>query len=316
VPVLGLIGRRLLVSIPLLAVVSFLVFSIILLVPGDPAVALAGQNPSLAQIQAIRDRLGLNDPFLLQYWHWASGVLHGDLGSSLLTSQTVSASIGARLPTTLSLVFLALLFAAVLGTIVGVVAGLKPGTWIDRVATLGASIGVAMPYFWIGMILVLLFSIQHPILPAVGYVPLTEDPMSWLTHLLLPASALALAPAAVVARQTRASLSTVMQEDFVRTARAKGMTPYKVVGKHALKNAAIPVITAFGNEASRLIGGTVVIEQLFALPGLGQLAVQAVFNRDFPVVQGAVLVAAAMVLLINIIVDVSYGYFNPKVRAT
>lgn len=312
---LVLIVKRLLISIPLLVVVSFIVFSLILLVPGDPAVALAGPNPTVDQIMAIRERLGLNDPFLLQYWHWFTGALHGDLGRSLFNSQTVAQAVTSRLPTTLSLALLALALAAVLGTVVGAVAGLRPGTWIDRVATLGASLGVAVPYFWVGMILVLLFSIDNPILPAVGYVPLTQDPVGWLSHLILPASALALAPAAVVARQTRAALATVMQEDFVRTARAKGMAPWTVVGKHALKNAAIPIVTAFGNEANRLIGGTVVIEQLFALPGLGQLAAQGVFARDFPIVQGAVLTAAAMVLLINIAVDVSYGYFNPKVRA-
>lgn len=311
---LTVIVKRLLISIPLLVIVSFIVFSLILLVPGDPAVALAGPNPTLNQILSIRQRLGLDDPFLLQYWHWLTGVLHGNLGSSLFSSQTVSQAVMSRLPTTISLAFLALTLAAVLGVAVGVVAGLRPGTWIDRIATLGASLGVAVPYFWVGMILVLLFSINNPILPAVGYVPLTQDPLGWLSHLVLPATALALAPAAVVARQTRAALAAVMQEDFIRTARAKGMVPWTVVGKHALKNAAIPVVTAFGNEANRLIGGTVVIEQLFALPGLGQLAAQGVFARDFPIVQGAVLTAAAMVLLINIAVDVSYGYFNPKVR--
>ncbi|GAC1308649.1 MAG: ABC transporter permease [Acidimicrobiales bacterium] len=308
-----LLLRRLLVSIPLLAVVSLMVFSLILLVPGDPAIALAGENPSPAAIAAVRQRLGLNDPFFVQFWHWLSGVLHGNLGVSLFTSQTVSSAITARLPATLSLTLLALAFAGVAGLIVGSAAGLRPGSWIDRVATLGASFGVAVPYFWVGMILVLVLAVNHRVFPAVGYVPLTHDPFAWFQHLILPASALALAPAAVVARQTRASLATVMNEDYVRTARAKGLAPWVIVGKHALKNAALPVITSFGLEANRLIGGTVVIEQLFALPGIGQLAYQSVFNRDFPVVQGVVLVAAAMVLLVNVLVDVSYRYFNPKV---
>lgn len=311
---LGLLARRLLVAIPLLLVVSFLVFSLILLVPGDPAVALAGQNPTADQIAAVRERLGLDDPFLVQYWHWLSGVLHGDFGKSLFTSQTVAHSIAARLPTTVSLTLLALLIAAVAGTILGAVAGLHPGRLMDRVVTFGASLGVAIPYFWVGMILVLIFAIDNHWLPAVGYVPLTQNPVQWLRHLILPAVAMALAPAAVVARQTRASLATVMTDDYVRTARAKGLSPRKVVAKHALKNAAMPVVTAFGLEGNRLIGGTVVIEQLFALPGLGQLAYQSVFGRDFPMVQGVILVAAAMVLLINILVDLSYGYFNPKVR--
>ncbi|MCW2665636.1 MAG: peptide transporter [Frankiales bacterium] len=311
---LGLFLRRVLVSIPLLGVVSFLVFSLIVLVPGDAAVALAGPDPDPAQIAAVRERLGLNDPYLVQYWNWLSGVLQGDLGDSLFTSQTVWSSISARLPATLSLAGLALLLAIVLGITVGSVAGLRPGTWIDRVATVTASVGVAVPYFWVGMILVLFLAIDNTLLPAVGYIPLTSDPVSWLQHLIIPATALALAPAAVIARQTRASVATVMSEDYVRTAKAKGLSPVRVVGKHALKNAALPVVTVFGIEANRLIGGTVVIEQLFALPGIGQLAYQAVFARDFPVVQGVVLVSAVMVLMINILVDVSYGYFNPRIR--
>ena len=310
----GLFLRRLLVSIPLLGVVSFLVFSLIVLVPGDPAVALAGPEPTPEAIQAVRTSLGLDDPFLVQYWHWLTDALHGDLGVSLFTSQTVWSSIISRLPTTLSLAGFALLMAIVLGVAVGSVAGLRPGTWIDRVATTTASVGVAVPYFWVGMILVLLLSIDHPVLPAVGYVPLSEDPVEWLRHLVLPGTALALAPAAVIARQTRAAVAQVMSEDYVRTAKAKGLPPLRVVGKHALKNAALPVVTVFGIEANRLIGGTVVIEQLFAMPGLGQLAYQGVFSRDFPVVQGVVLFAALMVLLINIFVDVSYGYFNPRIR--
>jgi peptide/nickel transport system permease protein len=201
-----------------------------------------------------------------------------------------------------------------LGVSVGVLAAMRPGTWIDRTATFAASLGVAVPYFWVGMILVLLFAINLTIFPAVGYTPFTEDPVQWFLHLFLPATALGLAPAAVIARQTRAAMTGVLREDYVRTATAKGLPPFRVVGRHALKNAAVPVVTAFGLEASRLIGGTVVIEQLFALPGLGGLAYTSVFARDFPMVQGVLLVVAALVLLINLLVDLSYGYFNPRIR--
>lgn len=311
---LGLFCKRLLITVPLLLVVSFLIYSLIVLVPGDPATSLAGQNPTPAQIAAVREELGLNDPFLVQYWRWLSDAVQGDLGTSLFTSQKVWVAISARLPATLSLAFVALLMAIVLGVLVGCVAGLKPGTWIDKVATLSASLGVAMPYFWVGMILVLLLAIDNSFLPAVGYSPMADGFLDWFRHLLIPASALAIAPAAVIARQTRASVATVMGEDYVRTAEAKGLSRVRVVGKHALKNAAVPVVTVFGIEANRLIGGTVVIEQLFAIPGLGQLAYQSVFARDFPVVQGVLLVAAAMILLINLLVDVSYGYFNPRIR--
>lgn len=308
--------RRLLMTIPLMFVVSFLIYSLIVLVPGDPAVALAGQNPTPEQIAAVREELGLNDPFLLQYWRWLVDALQGDLGVSLFSSESVASAILVRLPATLSLAFCALTIAVVVGVAVGCVAGLRPGTWIDRIATVSASVGVAVPYFWVGMILVLLLAIDNPLLPAVGYAPLGDGVIEWAKHMAIPATALSIAPAAVIARQTRASVATVMTEDYVRTAEAKGLPRLRVVGKHALKNASVPVVTVFGIEANRLIGGTVVIEQLFAIPGLGQLAYQSVFARDFPLVQGVLLTTAAMVLFINLLVDISYGYFNPRIRQT
>jgi peptide/nickel transport system permease protein len=311
---LTLLLRRLAFTIPMLVVVSFCVFSLIVLVPGDPAVALAGENPDPEQITAVRERLGLDDPFLVQFWHWFTDVLRGDLGTSLFSSQSVAEAVFGRLPATLSLAGLSLLVAVVLGVTVGTVASLRPGSRTDRIATFAASLGVAVPYFWVGMILVLLFAINLTLFPALGYTPFTENPWQWFLHLVLPATALGLAPAAVIARQTRAAMTGVLREDYVRTASAKGLPPLRVVGKHALKNAAVPVLTAFGLEASRLIGGTVVIEQLFALPGLGSLAYTAVFARDFPMVQGVLLVVAALVLLINLLVDLSYGYANPRIR--
>jgi len=276
-------------------------------------VALAGQNPTPAQIAAVRADLGLNDPFLMQYFTWLGGAVQGDLGESLFSSESVNSAIVSRLPATLSLAFSALAMAAIVGVLVGVVAGLRPGTLVDKAATIGASVGVAVPYFWVGMVLVLLLSIDNPIFPAVGYVPLTQDPWEWAQHLALPAASLAIAPAAVVARQTRAAVATVMTEDYVRTAEAKGLPRLRVVGKHALKNASLPVVTVFGIEANRLIGGTVVIEQLFAIPGVGQLAYSSVFSRDFPMVQGVLLATAALVLMINLLVDTSYGYLNPRI---
>jgi len=312
--VLALLIRRLIVTLPLLLVVSFLIFSLVVLVPGDPAVALAGKDPSAAQIAAVRDNLGLNDPFIVQYWRWLTDALHGDLGTSLFTKESVAAAILTRLPATLSLVFFSLLLAVLIGVSVGSVAGLRPGTWVDRLATLSASVGVAVPYFWVGMVLVLLFAIDIPLLPAVGYTPLSNGVVEWAQHLILPGAALSIAPAAVIARQTRASVATVMSEDYVRTAEAKGLPRTRVVGKHALKNASVPVVTVFGIEANRLIGGTVVIEQLFAIPGVGQLAFQSVFSRDFPMVQGVLITTAALVLLVNLLVDLSYGYFNPRIR--
>lgn len=311
---LKLFVSRILSAIPLLAIVSFLAFSLVALVPGDPAVALAGKNPTSEQIEATRERLGLDDPFLVRYGRWMSGVVQGDFGESLYTSRGVWDAIWGRFPTTLSLILLSMGIAAVLGITIGSIAGLLPGTLADRIATMVASLGVAVPYFWVGMMLIMLLAIQFRLFPAVGYVPLTVDPLAWLRHMVLPASAMALTPMAIIARQTRASLITVMGHDYVRTARAKGLSPTRVVGKHALKNAALPVVTVFGIEASRLIGGTVVIEQLFALPGIGRLAYISVFNNDYPMIQGVLIVTAAMVIFVNIVVDLSYGYFNPKLR--
>ncbi|TDD87152.1 ABC transporter permease [Actinomadura rubrisoli] len=313
---LRLLCVRLLAMVPLLLIVSFLIYSLIALVPGGPEVALAGSNPTPERIQAIREELGLDVPFLAQYRNWLFDVFHGDLGHSFVDGQSVWSAVAAGFPVTLSLVVLTLLIAAVLGLALGLAAGLRPGTWTDRLSTVTASAFMSLPYFWVGMMLVLIFSIQMRTLPAVGYVPFAESPLDWLGHLILPAFSLATVPTAVVARQTRAAVTSVMQEDYIRTARAKGLHPGRLVTKHVLKNAAVPVVTAFGVEANRLIGATVVIEQLFALPGVGKLAYFSVFSRDFPMVQGILLITAVLIMLVNLAVDLSYGYFNPKVRVS
>ena len=311
---LRLIVRRLIVMVPLVVLISFLVFGLILLIPGDPAVHLAGENPSPERIAEVRERMGLDDPFYEQYGRWLGGIVRGDLGESFYSSLTVWAAIWARLPVTLSLTAVTLVYAIVVGVTVGTLAGLRPGSLLDRVASLGSSIGVAAPHFWLGMLLILFVGLHLDLLPVVGYTAFSDNPWEWLKHLIIPSVALGSAVAAEIARQTRAAVSGALQQDYVRTARAKGLLPMQVVGKHAMKNAAIPVITVIGLQASRLVGGTVVIEQLFALPGLGFLAYQAVFERDFPVVQGVVLIAAIAVLVINLLVDLTYGYFNPRIR--
>lgn len=310
---LRLIAKRVLTAIPLLIVVSFVIFWL-MQQAGNPAVQLAGNNPSAEDIARVEKELGFDQPFFIRYFEWLGAAFQGDLGTSYFTGESVTDSILSRLPVTLSLVAVALLLAIIFGMVLGLLAGLNPGTWIDRAATIMASVGVALPYFWVGMMLVLAFSINAPHIPATGYVPFWDNPAQWFMHLLLPGLALAIAPMAVVARQTRAAVAEVMSQDYIRTATAKGLSKYRVVAKHALKNAAVPVVTAFGLEASRLIGGTVVIEQLFVLPGLGRLAYESVFTRDFPQVQGVLLFTAIMVLLINLLIDVSYAYFNPRIR--
>lgn len=309
-----LVLSRLVAMAFVLFVVSILVFGLVVLIPGDPAITLAGENPTAEHIAEIREALGLNQPLWRQYVDWVTGVVQLDLGTSFLNSQSVWTAIATRLPVTISLTIVTLAIAIVGGLIAGVLAGLRPGGVIDRMASVGASFGVAVPHFWLGLVLILLFALHVQWLPAGAYVGITENPWEWLRHLFLPAVALGAASAAEIARQARASLSGVMLEDYIRTARAKGLSPVAVVGKHALKNAAVPVVTVIGLQAGRLVGGAVVIEQAFALPGIGGLAYQSVFNRDFPMVQGVVLIAAAMVLAVNLLVDLSYAYFNPKIR--
>lgn len=311
---IGLVVRRLLSVVPLLFLVTFLAYGMILLIPGDPAISIAGENATPEQVEATRERLGLNDPFLVQYGRWIGDALQGDLGTSLFSSRTVAGAIFERLGITLALTGAALTLAVVIAIPAGILAALRRGTWIDRATTLSTTIGVAMPNFWLGLLLVLAFAISNPWFPATGYVGFGEDPVEWARHLLLPAIALGAAACAEVTRQLRSAVIDVVEQDYVRTARAKGLQKRRVVGKHVLKNAAVPVVTVLGLQVTRLLGGAVIIEQVFALPGLGQLAVTAVFNRDVPMILGVVLVASLIAIVVNLLVDLSYGWFNPKVR--
>ena len=309
-----LIVRRVLGVVPVLLVVSFLVFSLMQLVPGDPAVVAAGNNASPELIEQTRERLGLDQPFFAQYWSWLRDVVTGDLGTSLFSNQPAWDSIAARIPVTASLTALSLFWAVLIGLILGIVAGMRPGSWIDRLTTGLATLGISMPSFWVGLLLVSLFSLQNPFFPATGYVPLTEDAGAWFSHLFLPSIALGTATAAEIARQARAGVIQVMEQDYIRTAESKGLSPLVVVGKHVLKNAAIPVVTVLGLQAAHLIGGAIVVEQVFGIPGLGTLALNAIIQRDYPLLQAFVVVIAVFVLAINLLVDLSYGFFNPRVR--
>lgn len=309
-----LIVRRLVAMVPLLFIVSLMVFSLVLLIPGDPAITIAGDNATEQQIEETRERLGLNDPVVVQYGRWAGGLLQGDLGTSLFSSRSVGSAIVERLPVTLSLTFLAVTVGLLIALPAGMLAGTRSGSLRDRVATLIASLGVAVPNFWLGLMLLLVFAIWNPWLPATGYVPFEVDAARWLRHLALPAITLGAAAAAEVTRQLRSSLVDVMAQDYVRTARAKGLRGPKVVGKHALKNAAIPVVTVLGLQVNYLLGGTIIVEQVFGLPGLGQLVIGAVLERDLPMIQGVVVVAVLVAVFTNLVVDLSYGYFNPRVR--
>lgn len=309
-----LIVRRLLGVVPVLLVVSFLAFSLVQLVPGDAAVVAAGDNASPELIRETRERLGLDQPFFTQYADWLGNVVSGNLGTSLFSSQDAWSSIAGRIPVTASLAVLSLIWALVIGLTLGTAAGLRPGSWVDRVTTAVATLGISMPSFWIALLLVSFFSLQNPIFPATGYEPLSGGVGPWLSHLFLPSIALGAATAAEVARQARAGILQVMEQDYIRTAEAKGLRRSVVVGKHALKNAAIPVVTVAGLQAAHLIGGAIVVEQVFGIPGLGTLALNSIIQRDFPVLQAFIIVTTVFVLAVNLLVDLSYGLFNPRVR--
>ncbi|MFM7537017.1 MAG: ABC transporter permease [Acidimicrobiales bacterium] len=310
-----LIVRRLLLTIPLLFVVSLIVFGLAKLVPGDPAVTIAGENATIERIEQIRDRLGENDPAIVQYGRLIKGVFTGDLGTSLYSEQKVTDAITTALPVTLSLAGLALLFVVLFGVSFGLLAGSRPGSLADRVLTVLAALGVAAPGYWVGIILIIVFGLNLGWFPTGLYVKITEDPLNWLYHLALPAFALSLAGIVEVTRQLRGSLRDTMQQDYVRTARAKGLSGRLVILKHALKNAAIPVVTVIGLQVNALLGGAIALELVFGFSGVGALAIRAVVNRDLPIIQGIVLMSVFVVTISNLLVDLAYGWLNPKVRA-
>ena len=309
-----LLLRRLLALVPLLLIVSVVVFSLVALAPGDPAAAFVGETATQEQLEAVRESLGLDRPWPVRYASWMGGVVQGDLGTSIFSSFAVTDAIALRLPPTLSLVALSLLVALVIGLPLGIVAGVRPGSVVDRVATTAASVGVAMPSFWLALLLVIAFALQRDVFPATGFVPLDESPVDWLRHLALPAFTLGVAGAAEVARQARAGIAATLDRDYIRTAWAKGLLRRQVIGKHALKNALIPVITVTGLQVARLFSIAAIIEQIFGIPGVGSLAIESAFRRDVPMLQGVVLVVTVFVIVTNLLVDVSYGWLNPRVR--
>jgi len=307
--------KRLLALIPLLLVVSFMVFSLLLLTPGDPAVTLAGDNPTPEQIAEIRNQLGLDDPLVVQYGRWVSDAARGDLGTSLYSSVSVTDAITSRLPVTLSITAAAILFSILIAVPLGLLAARRPGGLVDRLSTGVATVGIALPSFWVGMVLIIVFALRFGWFPPVGYVHFGDDPVGWAHHIVLPAIALGAAGAAETTRQLRGAMLDVLDSDYVRTARSKGMRARTVLYKHALKNAGSPVLTVLGLQVTFLLGGSVIIEQMFAIPGLGSLAITAVLARDIPMIQGIVLVAVVVSVGVNLLVDLAYAWLNPKVRA-
>jgi peptide/nickel transport system permease protein len=312
---LRLIGWRLARMIPLLFLVSIGVFGLVYLLPGDPASAIAGEAATPAQVEVVRKQLGLDRPLLTQYGHWVTNFVQGHFGNSLYDQRSVLSSIGQRFPITISLTVAAMFVALALGVPAGILAATRRGSLVDRVVTLLSTFGIAVPGFWLGLLLIVGFSLKLHIFPATGYVSWSRDPGGWLQHITLPALTLGLAGAAELARHTRSALSDVLQQDYIRTARAVGVRSAKVTFKHALKNAAVPILTIISFQVSFLLGGSLVIEQIFNLNGLGSLALVAVGQKDLPVIQAVVMMTALVVMGVNLLTDIAYGYFNPRVRA-
>jgi peptide/nickel transport system permease protein len=317
VVVLRLILRRLAGLPVLLLIVSLGVFSLVALIPGDPAVMLAGgENASLERVAEVREELGLDRPFFEQYVDWLGGALRLDFGESLVNGEDVTDGIQRRMPVTLSVVMLAIVLGLALGLPAGMIAGTKPGTFADRLGIFAASVGLAIPSFWFAMVLIWVFSIQLHWVPSIGFTRITESPLDWFRSAILPAMALSAFVAANIARQLRAGLIGVMGSHYVRTAWAKGSTTRNVVGKHALKNASTSAITVLGLMFASLLGGSVVVEQIFSIPGIGTYMLEAVTRGDLPVVQGVVMFFVLVNVILTLMLDIVYGLLNPKVRVS
>jgi peptide/nickel transport system permease protein len=301
------VGKRVAATIPVLLGVSLLVFSMLQLVPGDPVQLMLSEfQTSPEQIARLRSQLHLNDPLPIQFGRFVWDALHGDLGTSIRTRRPVTSEIADNLPATLQLASTGLLVAALLGVTLGVVAATHQQSWLEVGSMLLALLGVSVPSFWLGLLLIFLVSLRLRLLPATG----GGD----LQHLILPALTLGLGAAAILARLTRSSMLEVLRQEYVTTARAKGLREWAVIGRHALKNALIPVVTIFGLQFGQLLAGTVVVETVFARPGLGRLIVDGILNKDFPMVQGVVLVVAVSYVLVNLLVDLLYAVLDPRIR--
>ncbi|HEY4172692.1 MAG TPA: ABC transporter permease [Rhodopila sp.] len=310
----GILVRRLLGAVPILLIVSLITFAMIHLIPGDPAAAIAGMSATPEQIVNIRRDLGLDQPLLTQLADWYVNLLHGDLGRSLLLGQPVVQATMLRLPVTLALSAYALVLTLLIGLVSGILAALRQNTWVDQAAMVFAMLGISLPSFYLGLLMIIVLGVDLRWLPTGGYIAFTDDPLGWLATSTMPAISLALLLAGLLARITRSTMLEVLRQDFIRTARAKGLPNRTVVMKHALANALIPITTVLGIIVSLLISGSVVVETLFSIPGIGQLLTQAVLNRDYPMVQGGLLITTALLVLINIGVDVCYALLDPRVR--
>ena len=311
---LSYILRRVLATFPVMAIVALFVFSLLYIAPGDPAVVIAGDQASPGDVERIRQSLGLDQPFLVQFGTWLGHILRGDLGTSIFTGLPVAAMIAQRIEPTLSLMAITLVLTILVAVPLGVVAAWKAGSLLDRAIMAFAVFGFSLPVFVVGYVLAYVFALELEWLPVQGYTPLARGVWPWLENLILPSIALGCVYIALIARITRAAMLEVLTQDYIRTARAKGLGQGDILFVHALKNAAVPIVTVIGIGIALLIGGAVVTESVFAIPGLGRLTVDAILRRDYPVIQGIVLLFSFVYVLVNLTIDVAYTLIDPRIR--
>lgn len=311
---LAYIARRLMQTVLVLIFVSVIVFSLMHLIPGDPALVILGDQATPEQIEALHRELLLDQPLWIQYLNWAGDVLQGNLGRSVSYKQSVTDLLATRLPITFHIGLVAFILSTAISIPAGILSAIRRGGWLDSIITLLTNLAMAVPVFWLGILGIYLFALKLGWLPVQGYTSPSENLALNTRQIIMPAICLAIVPLASLARQTRSSMLEVIRQDYIRTARSKGLTEWAVITGHALKNAIIPVITLLGMQLRNLVGGAVLVEQVFNIPGMGRLMVSGVFNKDFVVVQGTVMVVAVVVALSNLLVDISYGYFDPRIR--
>lgn len=311
---IGYILRRILVTIPVMVFVGLFVFSLLYIAPGDPAAVIAGEQASPSDVEKIREKLGLDRPFLVRFTEWSGQVLTGNLGTSMFTGMPVTELIAQRIEPTLSLMVVTLILAVSIAVPLGVIAAWSAGGWLDRSIMGFAVLGFSVPVFVVGYLLAYVFALELDWLPVQGYRPLSRGFWPWIEHLILPSIALGLVYIALIARITRATMLEVLSQDYIRTGRAKGLGEGPILFLHALKNASVPIVTVIGIGVALLIGGAVVTESVFAIPGLGRLTIDAIVRRDYPLIQGIVLVFSFVYVLVNLVVDLIYTVLDPRIR--
>jgi peptide/nickel transport system permease protein len=311
---LSFIIRRLIHTVIVLFIVTFITFSILYLMPGDPVMTMLGEEATQAQVDAIRHELWLDRPFIFQYFHWVTNILHGNLGTSIIYRKNVASLISSRLPITLHLGLIAFVVSTAISITAGVICAMRRGSLQDSLITVSANIGMAVPIFWLGILGIYFFALKLGWLPVQGYTSPFND--FWLNtkQIIMPALCLSVVPLASLTRQARSSMLEVIRQDYIRTARSKGLNERAIIVGHALKNALIPVVTLLGLQLRQLVGGSVLVETVFNINGMGRLMVQAVFDKDYVIVQGCIMLVAVVVAMANLMVDISYGYFDPRIR--